>query len=225
MSSKPASSPPSNILSNFPSITRPSSNVPSSYSTSSMQTHLHTAPKPTTSNHRPGGNAIDDLLFDMDDVTSDLNMFASRQPSTTASSVQSSVSASKPIQPSSFGSSMSGNCNPILLYGVQPVSSLIKPCSHLRCTQCDHEVLCLPMSKWNNSTVDYFFFRNNVPNVQKLQQGVVYDPNSSAYCCQCAWHSASGVENVTAAQINGKDQYNQQNEATIKQLRWMCSKR
>lgn len=78
--------------------------------------------------------------------------------------------------------------------------------------------------KWI-ADIDYYFFRNNVPRIDKLSQGVISSPGSSAYCCQCAWRTVMGVENMTQAQAGGKEAYRQEGEASLKQLKWVCSGR
>eukprot|EP00602_Paraphysomonas_sp_CaronLab_P010459 CAMPEP_0185026396 /NCGR_PEP_ID=MMETSP1103-20130426/10502_1 /TAXON_ID=36769 /ORGANISM="Paraphysomonas bandaiensis, Strain Caron Lab Isolate" /LENGTH=336 /DNA_ID=CAMNT_0027559961 /DNA_START=94 /DNA_END=1104 /DNA_ORIENTATION=+ len=62
-------------------------------------------------------------------------------------------------------------------------------CDNLRCLQCNFEVMQFPERTWG-SGVDYMFFRNNVPNVQKLSAELCIQSNSMAYCCQCRWLSA-----------------------------------
>ncbi len=95
-------------------------------------------------------------------------------------------------------------------------------CTHLRCTQCAHHVIALHGRAWS-ADVDYFFFRNNVPDRTKLELGgTTPDPSASAYCCQCAWRTVRSPENLTVALAAGKTPYNQEGEASLTQLRWMC---
>jgi hypothetical protein len=83
-------------------------------------------------------------------------------------------------------------------------------CDRLRCLQCNFEVSLtlsipyLPFShhlivcchqilqfqdhEWD-SQVDYMFFRNNVPNVEKLSVRLLSSQGTVAYCCQCTWRS------------------------------------
>jgi hypothetical protein len=94
----------------------------------------------------------------------------------------------------------------------------------MRCTLCSHEVICLVGRRWN-ADVNYFFFRNAVPDIRKLEAASAPDARTSAYCCQCAWTTAAAVTNVTAAQQGGRQAYAQEGEATAAQLRWVCGKR
>ena len=48
--------------------------------------------------------------------------------------------------------------------------------------------------------VDYMFFRNNVPNAQKLSSQLRVQSQSIAYCCQCSWLSAEVGLSVLPAQ-------------------------
>ena len=95
-------------------------------------------------------------------------------------------------------------------------------CRHLRCTQCDHAVIILPGRAWLPAT-DYFFFRNNVPDVDALVRGAGAEAGASAYCCQCAWRTVRGRENLTAAQAQGRAAYANDREADLAQLRWVCA--
>jgi len=59
-----------------------------------------------------------------------------------------------------------------------------------QCTACDFQVLRIDNYIWGNE-VEYMFFRNNYPNVQKLRPQLVPRRDCVAYCCQCSWKSAS----------------------------------
>ncbi len=65
-----------------------------------------------------------------------------------------------------------------------------RPCSHLRCTSCDFEVLRWADAAWT-SDAEYMFFRNNMPSRAKLESRLTRSEGSSAYCCQCSWVTAS----------------------------------
>ena len=99
------------------------------------------------------------------------------------------------------------------------------PCSHLVCPHCDHAVIMLPHRQWDAAAVDYFFFRNAVPDAAKLTARTVASPGAAAFCCQCAWISIppGAVANLTAAQAaGGVPVYRQEREAALGQLKWGC---
>lgn len=58
-----------------------------------------------------------------------------------------------------------------------------------QCTACDFQVLRIDNCIWGNG-VEYMFFRNNYPNVQKLRPQLIARRDCCAYCCQCSWKSA-----------------------------------
>lgn len=62
-------------------------------------------------------------------------------------------------------------------------------CDRLRCLNCNFEAIQFSGYKWS-SEVDYMFFRNNMPNRQKLGTHLVECSSSVAYCCQCSWISS-----------------------------------
>jgi hypothetical protein len=63
------------------------------------------------------------------------------------------------------------------------------------------QVLCFEGRRWADD-VDYMFFRNCVPNRDKLLSKLVSESvdvaNNCAYCCQCSWINAQVLEIVTA---------------------------
>jgi len=61
-----------------------------------------------------------------------------------------------------------------------------------QCTACDFQVLRIDNSVWGDG-VEYMFFRNNYPNVQKLRPKLVQQKDCCAYCCQCSWKSAESA--------------------------------
>jgi len=102
-----------------------------------------------------------------------------------------------------------------------------RPCLHLRCAHCDHAVVRLDDCRWS-ANVDYFFFRNAVPDEGKLSARTEPARGAAAYCCQCAWRSvpAGAVENLTRAQAaGGVPVYRQEGEAQLGQLKWSCGVR
>jgi len=64
-------------------------------------------------------------------------------------------------------------------------------CNQLRCLSCNFRVVGFEGFGWDTSA-DYMFFRNNMPNETKLRQKLVQNADAFAYCCQCSWKS---VEN------------------------------
>jgi len=60
------------------------------------------------------------------------------------------------------------------------------------CTKCDFQVLRINNNIWGDA-VEYMFFRNNYPNVQKLRPQTVPRKDCCAYCCQCSWKSAESA--------------------------------
>ena len=80
-----------------------------------------------------------------------------------------------------------------------------KACDRLRCTACDFEVICFANEAWAGD-VDYMFFRNNMPNEQKLRQRMVRKMGARAYACQCSWRTIVGQEKID---VTGS-------------LRWVC---
>lgn len=74
-------------------------------------------------------------------------------------------------------------------------------CDQLRCTACDFAVLHFSDQAWCSSAtskllsldvgddvfVDYMFFRNYVPNRDRLGTKLLPYSGASSYCCQCSW--------------------------------------
>ncbi|XP_034003998.1 protein C8orf37 homolog [Trematomus bernacchii] len=82
-----------------------------------------------------------------------------------------------------------------------------RSCDQLRCTSCDFRVLMFDDCEWDPSC-DYLFFRNNMPERQKLGSRLRRRRGQRSYACQCSWISAS-----EAADLRGRPQ-----------LRWVCGK-
>ncbi|XP_051878887.1 cilia- and flagella-associated protein 418 [Pristis pectinata] len=68
-----------------------------------------------------------------------------------------------------------------------------RTCDQLRCTTCDFRVITLDDYEWNK-TCDYFFFRNNMPDLNKLKTKALSKRGARAYACQCSWRS---IQNLT----------------------------
>jgi len=66
-------------------------------------------------------------------------------------------------------------------------------CNQLRCLSCNFKVVGFDGFSWDTSA-DYMFFRNNMPNEQKLRQKLVQNPEGFAYCCQCNWKTVENRE-------------------------------
>jgi len=58
--------------------------------------------------------------------------------------------------------------------------------SGYRCSKCDFKVLSFNDSSWDG-TADYLFFRNHMPNRQKLAARLLPAEGKSALACQCSW--------------------------------------
>ncbi|GAB5358149.1 hypothetical protein AAMO2058_000434100 [Amorphochlora amoebiformis] len=71
-----------------------------------------------------------------------------------------------------------------------------KLCSNIRCTSCDFNVIRIKDQIWS-SNVNYMFFRNNCPNLSRLQMRLTSKPGYSAYCCQCSWLNVCEATDVT----------------------------
>ncbi|XP_037639641.1 protein C8orf37 homolog [Sebastes umbrosus] len=82
-----------------------------------------------------------------------------------------------------------------------------RSCDQLRCTSCDFRVLMFDDCEWDSSC-DYLFLRNNMPDRQKLRAKLKKRRGLRAYACQCSWFSTSEPTDL-------RDQA---------QLRWVCGK-
>ena len=67
----------------------------------------------------------------------------------------------------------------------------------LLCLKCMCEVVRFADYKWDHS-VDYMFFRNFWPEPERLRTKMLKCHSYAAYCCQCCWYSAKGVEHLPA---------------------------
>lgn len=66
---------------------------------------------------------------------------------------------------------------------------------HFHCIGCDFQVLVCEDCVWTEE-VDYMFFRNNYPNIERLRRCLVPQEGCRAYCCQCSWKSARSVSSL-----------------------------
>eukprot|EP00057_Strongylocentrotus_purpuratus_P006525 XP_011660999.1 PREDICTED: protein C8orf37 [Strongylocentrotus purpuratus] len=82
-----------------------------------------------------------------------------------------------------------------------------KACDQLRCTSCDFKVVFYDDFEWDQSC-NYLFFRNNVPDFQKLRAKLRKKKDCRAYACQCCWRSLK-------AQTDLSEDHD---------LKWVCGK-
>eukprot|EP00741_Cyanophora_paradoxa_P021671 tig00000241_g20917.t1 len=101
-------------------------------------------------------------------------------------------------------------CFPVCIGGTSMEKGLTtslldqKTCSNLRCTKCDWRVSSFE-GVWHQRC-DYMFFRNNMPDYEKLRVNLIPKPGHLAYSCQCTWRSVSSAEQL--------DPYGE--------VRWVC---
>ncbi|XP_029929086.1 cilia- and flagella-associated protein 418 [Myripristis murdjan] len=103
-------------------------------------------------------------------------------------------------------------CCPVFLGGSATTNGVgtalsNRSCDQLRCTSCDFRVLMFDDYEWDSSC-DYLFLRNNMPDSQKLRAKLKRRRGLRAYACQCSWFSARELADL-------KQQ---------PQLRWVCGK-
>ncbi|KAJ8290946.1 hypothetical protein GJAV_G00019510 [Gymnothorax javanicus] len=103
-------------------------------------------------------------------------------------------------------------CCPVFLAGSTIASGVgtstsQRACSQLRCTSCDFRVITFDDHQWDSSC-DYLFFRNNMPDRVKLQAKLRKKRTARAYACQCSWRSILLVTDL-------RDQPD---------LKWVCGK-
>nr|XP_025870142.1 protein C8orf37 homolog [Vulpes vulpes] len=108
--------------------------------------------------------------------------------------------------------SLGKSCSPVYLGGSTApcgigTNTSQRACDRLRCVACDFRVVSYDDYMWDQSC-DYLFFRNNMPEFQKLRTKLVKKPGARAYACQCSWRTA---EALTALQADP-------------QLRWVCGR-
>eukprot|EP00050_Salpingoeca_kvevrii_P003324 m.221710 g.221710 ORF g.221710 m.221710 type:complete len:169 (+) comp10811_c1_seq4:319-825(+) len=80
-------------------------------------------------------------------------------------------------------------------------------CDKLRCTACDFKVCIFDDYRWSDEC-QYLFFRNNIPDFDKLKPMLHNAPGTRAYACQCSWMS---VDDQTELQYT-------------ESLKWVCGK-
>jgi len=79
-------------------------------------------------------------------------------------------------------------CFPVCLAGSRDEHGMSpgRGCDNLRCTKCDFKVLRVADRRWKED-VEYLFFRNFYPNLDKLGAKLVKSPAACSYACQCTW--------------------------------------
>ncbi|CAL8290035.1 unnamed protein product [Merluccius merluccius] len=92
-------------------------------------------------------------------------------------------------------------CRPVFLGGTSVpcgVGSLVsqRSCDQLRCTSCDFRVLMFEDQEWDTSC-DYLFLRNNMPDVERLRGKLRRSRGRRAYACQCSWFSARDLADLS----------------------------
>lgn len=81
-------------------------------------------------------------------------------------------------------------------------------CDKLRCTSCDFNVVILNEYEWQGDC-DYLFFRNNIPDFDKLKCKLRRKRGCCAYACQCSWRSVTQLTELWSSDP---------------QLKWVCGK-
>lgn len=74
-------------------------------------------------------------------------------------------------------------------------SSTIAACNMLKCTACDFKVIIFNNYKWTNK-VNYLFFRNFMPDRQKVATQLKISKGCRSYACQCSWISISTIIDI-----------------------------
>uniref|UniRef100_A0A8D1L4T0 Cilia- and flagella-associated protein 418 n=1 Tax=Sus scrofa TaxID=9823 RepID=A0A8D1L4T0_PIG len=104
------------------------------------------------------------------------------------------------------------SCSPVYLGGSAVpcgigTNTSQRACDHLRCIACDFWIVSYDDHRWDTSC-DYLFFRNNMPEFHKLKTKLVKKKGTRAYACQCSWRTIEALTDL-------------QNDH---QLRWVCGK-
>ncbi|KAM8810425.1 cilia- and flagella-associated protein 418 [Eudromia elegans] len=150
-----------------------------------------------------GEENIDDIF---DEICND-NSFC-KTPQKSKSNSARAASHSNSLVTQAYGK----RCCPVYLGGSSSpcgigTNTSKRTCDQLRCTACDFRVSLYNDYKWDPSC-DYLFFRNNMPDLNKLRAKMIRKKGSRAYACQCSWRA---VDELTDLQ-------------TEQQLRWVCGK-
>ena len=110
----------------------------------------------------------------------------------------------QPAAPTKMGGS---KCYPLFIGGADlehgMTESSMKPmsCNSLKCFKCDKKVHRFVNGSWHQST-DYLFVRNFNTNIEELKKGVMFNPGSSAYACQCKFLSVDKLDSNKAEEMD-----------------------
>ncbi|KAK3552008.1 hypothetical protein QTP70_031606 [Hemibagrus guttatus] len=116
----------------------------------------------------------------------------------------------RPVLSKSCSQTALKKCCPVYLGGSSIASGVgtsvtQRACDQLRCTSCDFRVVMFDDQEWDSSC-GYLFFRNNMPDCNKLRVKLTRKQGARAYACQCSWHSA-----ITLSELRH-----------IPKLKWVC---
>ncbi|XP_041454005.1 protein C8orf37-like [Lytechinus variegatus] len=149
--------------------------------------------KSATANGSKEKDELDSIIDDIIDVPEPLETISHRSgpPSQSSSSKSGGVN----------GVSSERRCFPVYLGGssiAMGVGSTVvqKACDQLRCTSCDFKIVFYDDYEWDQSC-NYLFFRNNVPDFQKLRAKLRKKKGCRAYACQCCWRSIRTLTNLS----------------------------
>ena len=180
--------------------------APSSQSQSNTIQRLATTPLPTA--RKPALTtmaSVDDLLDELDDLLSEPPASSSKKPQppkpSTPPKYSSAAKANRATddldalladidgpgprvqkQPAAPASAPSRSAAAV---GAFPGGS-DDTATRMRCSKCDHKVLRFVEKQWA-ADADYMFFRNFMPNVDKLSAKLKPKDGYCAFSCQCQW--------------------------------------
>ncbi|XP_046907327.1 cilia- and flagella-associated protein 418 isoform X1 [Hypomesus transpacificus] len=157
---------------------------------------------PTSTQRRTDIEDIDALIDDIfEDEYDSLDLKQTEQLSNVTKAEKGPVAKSgqKKCCPVFLGGSLVAN-------GVGTAISQ-RSCDQLRCTSCDFRIAMFDDHEWDPSC-DYLFFRNNMPDCLKLRAKLRKRKGVRAYACQCSWHSARDLADLTKQP----------------KLKWVCGK-
>jgi len=168
-----------------------------------------TAPSKHTSTH---DSTLDSLLSDLNNSLPPVSPHTKQEPHASSYTSMQSASLLQPpttqyIPPSTKAASGGARCSRVVVSGSQTARGLKSSafskcaCDRLRCLKCNFEAIQFSGQEWS-SNVDYMFFRNNMPNREKLSPQLLQKSTSVAYCCQCSWISTEEEVVLSAGAMN-----------------------